>query len=379
MTARSENLALTGVRGIAAIWVVLFHFCPTAAAFLHWPWPHGALTRGYLGVDLFFVLSGYVIGLSYTKAIAEGGGAGFARFWIGRAFRILPLHWFMMLAYGALVLAWPSQLSGQALTAPNFIASFLLLQSWGFGDPMAWNWPTWSLSAEMAAYVIFPALVWGVMRFPLRAGAAVAAAFVSLALFAAVLIAIDRTSLNITGRLSLVRCALEFSAGFCLTRAPLAALRPIWAETLCAAGVAIVAAAASVPALELSAPFGFTLIIAACAAPSRLARAAFANPVSVYLGRISYSIYLVHAVLLVLFEALVRVYGLHLAPAAVRYGYGAAYWPVLLAAASLTWALIERPGQAAGRRLMVKIGVQPGKNPDADNRQPALGTIRLRD
>ena len=379
MTARTENLALTGVRGVAAVWVVLFHFCPMAAAFLHWPWPQGALTRGYLGVDLFFILSGYVIGLSYSNAIAHGGGAGFARFWIGRAFRILPLHWFVLCAFAIFVLLWPSQMAGPDRTGQNFLASFLLLQSWGLGSQMAWNWPTWSLSAEMAAYVIFPVLVWGAMRPPLRAAPPVLAAGASLLLLIGVLVVADRASLNITGRLSLVRCVLEFAAGFFLTRAQLSAVKAGWAELMCAAGLAIVAAAASVPALELGAPFGFAMIVAACVAPSRIAKAAFANPISFYLGRISYSIYLVHAVLLVVFEALVRVYALHTTPAPARLLYGCLYGVAVLAVASLTWALIERPGQAAGARLLVKFRAGSTKNPDADDQQDAVGAVRLRD
>ena len=379
MNPRAENLALTGIRGVAALWVALFHFCPSAAAHLGWPEIGGAITTGFLGVDLFFILSGFVLGLSYAASFEGAWRPALTRFWVGRAFRILPLHWAMLALLGVLVLLWPSQMAASDRTGANFAASFFLVHAWGVGNSMAWNWPTWSLSTEMAAYVVFPFLVLGASRIRLRRAAAILAACLCLALFVGLLVALDRTSLNVTGRLALVRCILEFAAGYLLSRVSWARVKQGNGELLAAAGLLTIGVAACVTEVQMAAPFGFALIVAACAAPSRLTKAAFANPVSVFLGRISYSGYLVHAVLLIVFEALIRTFAWSEAPFAARVGLGVAYWAALLGLSTLTRLFIEKPGQAAGARIWVKIQASWPKKPQLDGQESVLNAPRLRD
>src|SRR5689334_9429569 len=88
-----ESRALTGIRGVAALWVVLFHLPNPLAgtAFAQ------VLSRGYLGVDLFFILSGFVLSYAYRDALPEKPMVRQAlRFYAVRLARIYPLHVFVL-------------------------------------------------------------------------------------------------------------------------------------------------------------------------------------------------------------------------------------------------------------------------------------------
>src|ERR1700751_3357252 len=101
-----EQLAsLTPLRGIAALWVVLFHFC--------WRFPSihpdrytGAVYKGYLAVDLFFVLSGFVITHVYKEGFARGLSARrYQNFLKARVARLYPLHLAVLLLFLAAAMA----------------------------------------------------------------------------------------------------------------------------------------------------------------------------------------------------------------------------------------------------------------------------------
>ena len=86
--------ALTSLRGIAAWWVVLYHFREYLPS--RWPeWLMALTAHGYLAVDLFFILSGFVLALNYAESFRDSlaGAAGFYRL---RLARIYPLHFVML-------------------------------------------------------------------------------------------------------------------------------------------------------------------------------------------------------------------------------------------------------------------------------------------
>lgn len=94
MTARHELRALTGMRGIAAWLVVLYHIRLSVAGL-----PHSVvavLAKGYLAVDFFFLLSGFVIWLSWGERLRRGGIGAVPGFLWRRLARIWPLHLFML-------------------------------------------------------------------------------------------------------------------------------------------------------------------------------------------------------------------------------------------------------------------------------------------
>jgi peptidoglycan/LPS O-acetylase OafA/YrhL len=148
--------ALDGVRGLAVILVMAFHI---------WRSPVTAL--GWSGVDLFFVLSGYLItGILWDTRSLPGHGRAF---YVRRALRILPLY------YGVLVvvfivrplLGWSHRLDDVALR-PEQIWYWTYLCDWriALGHPRAFTFLThfWSLSIEEQFYLIWPLVVWRCSR-----------------------------------------------------------------------------------------------------------------------------------------------------------------------------------------------------------------------
>lgn len=147
---------LEALRGVAAL-AVLWH---------HSPFIDGARAPlaevGYLFVDFFFVLSGFVMTHAYAARIADG--LGFRTFLVRRLARLYPLHLLTLLLWGGYVLAKIAAAAALELqdedplhgqTVASFAANLLLLHAAGATDGLTWNYPSWSVSAETAAYLLF--------------------------------------------------------------------------------------------------------------------------------------------------------------------------------------------------------------------------------
>jgi len=153
--------ALTSVRFGLALGVVFFHYQ------LQWPWDAmattGFLDRARLGVDAFFILSGFVLTHAYRDAIA-GHRLNYGRFLVARFARIYPAH-LAVLAF-VLVMVTTASLMGvqfdRNLYNPlGLVTTLLLVHAWLPEMVKAdWNGPSWSLSAEWFAYLAFPAFAW---------------------------------------------------------------------------------------------------------------------------------------------------------------------------------------------------------------------------
>ena len=88
------------LRAIAVLWTMQFHSFIVGGLGPHWKW----LERfGWMGVDLFFVLSGYLIGSQLLRPLANGQPVSLRAFYVKRAFRILPAFWAVLAIY----LLWP--------------------------------------------------------------------------------------------------------------------------------------------------------------------------------------------------------------------------------------------------------------------------------
>jgi peptidoglycan/LPS O-acetylase OafA/YrhL len=153
--------SLTGLRGIAALWVVLYHYgiryFPTIQP--------GALghiiEKGYLAVDLFFLLSGFVLTHVYIDQFSQSGSRATWPFLRARIARLYPLHIFIVMLLvldhvlpalkGTSVhIQWFGPHSISALIANAFMLQGLKASS------LSWNYPTWSISVEFIAYLLFP-------------------------------------------------------------------------------------------------------------------------------------------------------------------------------------------------------------------------------
>jgi peptidoglycan/LPS O-acetylase OafA/YrhL len=169
--------SLTGLRGLAALWVLGFHAfviagMPTSGSL----WPlREVLHSGWLGVDVFFVLSGFLLTRNLLIEDKRDHRVSWTAFFLARAARLLPAY------YAQLAL-----LAGLGV----FIASPLVWSPTGAGEVLAhgllwlnaWPWvgahvsPWWSLSVEAMFYVSMPMLWLALRRGPSAAFALFAAA-----------------------------------------------------------------------------------------------------------------------------------------------------------------------------------------------------------
>lgn len=178
--------AIDGLRAVAVSAVVLFH--------LGAPWMRG----GWLGVDLFFVLSGFLITSLLLSEHRRWGSIDLIGFWQARARRLLPALVLMLLAVLALsaIFAVPAQ---RRSIASDVLAAFFYVANWRFMlgheqyfDQIALPSPvrhTWSLSIEEQYYLFFPLLL-GALLYVVRRRRTLAAALLALAAVSAVWMAI---------------------------------------------------------------------------------------------------------------------------------------------------------------------------------------------
>ena len=255
MTSSTREITdLTVCRAIFAAWVFTYHVDLHADFSAHLGSAAGLIRRGYLGVDGFFLLSGFILARVHPEFGRSTTGS--LRFYGKRLARIYPVH------LAVLVLLAAVAASGLALgIVPHDPGRFslaalgqdlLLIQGWGVANQLAWNYPSWSISTEWAGYLLFPAFCVAIAR--LRQIPAI----ILLILCAAVLAIVDHhfgQSLNLTFADSLWRFFPEFIAGILTARlAPEAAPH---APTRLLAGIGV---AAVIGALLLRAD---TLVVAA--------------------------------------------------------------------------------------------------------------------
>jgi peptidoglycan/LPS O-acetylase OafA/YrhL len=161
ISARNDRFDIQVMRGVAVLAVVLFHAFP------------GAFGSGFLGVDVFFVLSGFLITGIILRGL-ERGDFSFKAFYIRRAKRLLPASLTTLavttaLAFVFLTRSQMADYAAQLLGSLAFVANFVLASQTGYFEGAAETKPLlhiWSLSLEEQFYFIAPLLLW---LTPLRA------------------------------------------------------------------------------------------------------------------------------------------------------------------------------------------------------------------
>jgi peptidoglycan/LPS O-acetylase OafA/YrhL len=324
MAGRLELTGLTALRLLAALFVLLFH----SRYFAEGGWleiPVFALfSSGWLGVDIFFVLSGFVISYVYSENLR------YFPYLLRRFARIYPAYFLSTIAALAVisVLGRPS-----FSTFNNFdvLMNFVMLQGWYASWQNSVNFVSWSVSAEWAAYLLFPFLLWVVRLLPVN----------WLGIMLPVSIYAFFAGLEWTGLGEAVnKCIFEFSSGIMLFR--------FWNKFGGFGEWIRVAAVVSFLCLltleSWFAYFGFPLegrYLALFAVPvvAWAVNWKAKNPLLLLGGRASYSIYLVHGVIYMLLRRSIdlglldRAWGLPL------------FWLLSIGIAYASYLWIEKPAR----------------------------------
>ncbi len=285
--------SLTGIRGVAAFWVATFHSMnvfnlPTTS------WTV-SIEHGWAGVDLFFVLSGFILMHAHGEEFEQGSKAGLWRFARGRLVRIYPLNLVVLLAIVAIThtVQRTATISDIEHFAAAFIATATLVTVW---LPVDWtlNQPVWSLSAEVVGYVAFPVLAHCLMRLRLSSAVVAVVSFAVMVWLRASLHQAHFNQLETSG--ALIRLAGCFVGGAALWR-----LRTVlpnsWARfagpVAALSSVCIVICSASYNWSE-ALPSLFGMLIISLSYQRGAIAAALSHPGLYRLGVVSFPFYLTH-------------------------------------------------------------------------------------
>jgi peptidoglycan/LPS O-acetylase OafA/YrhL len=346
--------SLEGLRGIAALIVALYHLKIGTEYF-------SVLKHGYIFVDLFFVLSGFVICAAYFSKMNTM--QDFKPFVIRRFGRLFPLLIFSTILYllvaNFIILAKKiavSQGYGSFLNNPdalNFvvpsaleiISTLTMTHSLGVFNELILNTPSWSISTEFYTYLLFAAVCLafpGRKRLPLFA--LIAAIGMAVSVWASISVHAcleEGGCLGVTYDYGYLRCIFSFFLGALVFHASQSIKTGQMQMQM--AGIVVLAILFSLmdlhPAMAFAFPFAFSLLILSLAKDE----GAFANflkrkPFQV-LGQRSYSIYMLHMPLMLVFENIAkRVNGPVIGSIVVI-----AYVGILLVISGWTYRFIEDP------------------------------------
>jgi peptidoglycan/LPS O-acetylase OafA/YrhL len=349
-----QNLKpLTALRFFAAMWVVSYHFWPNISATMP-----SVVGKGYLGVELFFVLSGFILSHVYLEKFRDKRFNYRAFLW-ARLARIYPLHIAIIVGLALLMLGLAAlgiHAGDKLLIWSSLPAQLTLTQAWGLSPHGGWNHPSWSISAEWFAYVSFPLF----------------------ALAASALWNRPRTAISLAaGLLAALYIVFPKVAGFSLTNATIlwGALRivpcfalgcAIWlawrSDVVASKRMALLISGVSLCILVGSTAAGLPdyVSVLACAglilglgAAARHGSSILSHSILVYLGEVSFAVYMVCIPWqLVYSQGLQKV--AHIDPDHMSLPLWLVMFAGVVPAAMLLHHLVERPAREWMRRIASK-------------------------
>jgi peptidoglycan/LPS O-acetylase OafA/YrhL len=311
-------IALDSLRGVAALSVVFYH--------IDWNNPLyslGYVQNSYLMVDFFFVLSGFVIALNYNNRIVDLIST--ARFMWLRFWRLYPLHFALLIVFLVFeIVKWIAHVrfgiekSNPAFGVNDvwaFFSNLFLVQAFDLQSDITFNGPAWSISVEFYTYLVFALVVLITRRVML------AAVIISMA-SALVLLAIGTKGLDYTYDFGFVRCLMGFFLGVLSYGAYRALHKKIDLRISSAADIRQISAVVAIITIftviallsvKPSANYDFALPLLAAVLVTSVAMAPDIGlsiflrmrPI-VWLGTVSYSIYMVHGVVVLLTDEIVH-------------------------------------------------------------------------
>jgi len=353
----SDIKALTALRGIAAWWVVLYHFREVA------PGMQGSILgniadHGYLAVDLFFIMSGFVIALNYGKTFYAVNLAQYRIFIWARIARIYPLHLFIMMLYLSnpilIQIFSTKKILGQRYDIGYYILSLFLIQNWGLTENIAWNVPAWSISTEFFAYLAFPLLWVAASKLVQHRLLEIGTVLVLIALAAVGYFFLGELGGHIAS-FGLVRCVFEFSLGLLLFLLVRGARFPSSDQALVILiPLTMIGVLLNLPDY-LVAPAAFMLLIAALLDDKGMGAQVLNRTPLVWLGEISFSTYLIHFLIRDWVKFTLLRPGV-----STSLAFGAYVTATLIVSPVLYYA-VERPGRRVLRAMMPPARGRPTK------------------
>ena len=377
----AEIKALTGLRIVAAVWVVLFHFRPllyqAAPDFTEALAP--VLDRGAQGVDLFFILSGFVLTWNYLDRMGPSWStrATLHFLWL-RLSRVWPVY-LVTLHLAALWLVFTLNVGHvppedtSAFNAVSYVRQLFLVQLWfqPFFDGSSWDGPAWSISAEWLAYLLFGGLIVVVFRI---ARATRARGLILLAVAASLppVVLLMATGHFYTPWSWLPRIVMQFTAG-ALACAAVRKLHLTDSARRRAGYLSILLGAAVIGGLfffdahpmntvgdaggivdVLFVPLVVALAVGAGSLPALLS-----TRLLVYGGQISFGLYMVHELVHTAWIWAVKQFELTLSPDLSGKATLLGLFAISVATAILLYHLVEEPARRWMRRMVDIRPVDP--------------------
>jgi peptidoglycan/LPS O-acetylase OafA/YrhL len=354
---RRQLKALTGIRFLAAIYVVIYHtkMGPTLVEHGHIAAGHFFMS-GYLAVAMFFLLSGFILSYTYAGQIDEPGS--YRRFWEARFARIWPVYVVSLLLTSLAQFAFP-RLS-------YILPTLLMLQAWNpFDHAMwgAWNYVCWTLSVEAFFYLCFPFYQRWIER--LDSQKQLTSMVVMLGLGVAINSAANVLGYASHGILHAVPLPLmrlpEFLAGVGLgnyflrkTASAAARSRPsvpasgLWTYVPVIVTIALLCRARDHwTSLVL---ITFAMLIFGLASERTLLAQVLSSKIVLFGGAISYSVYLLQAPV----KDMVRIFADHLQIASVGFRTGLLF-ALLLLLSAISFKSIEEPARRRLRSMFAAL------------------------
>ncbi|PWJ44657.1 acyltransferase family protein [Sediminitomix flava] len=300
--------ALTPLRGIAALWVVIFHidvsiYYRDLGALVSRD-ATGILSKGYLWVDFFFLLSGFIICHVYGQKLIENWNFKTIKSFLWSRFsRLYPLHFFtlVILIIGVWITPkyFPNVIDGSWVTyfSPQALPiQFSMINAMNLYHFLSWNMPSWSIGAEWWTYTIAVFIIPLLYRKNTRI--ILLSSILAIIALGSLVYLHPNQNLDITWDYGFLRCLFEFIIGINIYQ--------FYQKEL---GKAILKLDFIIPLLFvliiltfhyqlpdlINIPI-FILLILAAAYNQRKVRAILERPVFRFLGDISYSMYLVHGI-----------------------------------------------------------------------------------
>ncbi|MDY8138352.1 acyltransferase [Aquimarina sp. 2201CG5-10] len=381
--------SLTPLRGIAAILVFFHHYDNTIGQLL----PNGnyLVTKWYLMVDFFFLLSGFIMYHVYGDVFRNSiRKKDIIEFFKARFARLYPLHFFTLMfligMFALLNFKLPASDIPPVLNVlfdPNtIISNLLLIQAWGMHIETSWNIPSWSISVEWFLYMVFPFLLFFLTRYKKVAKWLIA--IIAILGLTSIMyyfqpytwairnqhfnipdINVPQNSINVVTGIALLRGLCTFTVGMVLYEAfqskwLIKYLSKGYISLLVWSFLFVVWIGDWLPDV-LAIPF-FCILLLNTAYSQGTIKRLLNNKVFNYLGEISYSIYMVHMPLMLSFYIVILILGVEAHPAHESTDFlnnfiGSIIGLLLvIGLASLTYRYIEKPfrkylkGKLSGNR-----------------------------